>query len=290
MTAQKRAAPAKINLTLHITGQRDDGYHLLDSLVVFANVADQLTAKKAATFDLSVSGPFAQGVPTDESNLILRAAQVLRRTHNVTDAASITLEKNLPHAAGIGSGSSDAATTIKMLADLWGVPPLPHSATQVLGLGADVPVCMRSPAPTHMSGIGDILGRVPSLPNCALVLVRPPVDVPTAAIFKSLTSRDGAAMDPIPTGMDFDTMIGWLQNQRNDMAAAAMKLAPEIGQAIKKLTSMPAVAYAGMSGSGATCFGVVKDMGTARQVARTVQLSHMGWWVAPAEVLQPAAA
>ncbi|PUB15586.1 4-(cytidine 5'-diphospho)-2-C-methyl-D-erythritol kinase [Yoonia sediminilitoris] len=286
----KRAAPAKINLTLHITGQRDDGYHLLDSLVVFANVADQLTARRGPAFDLTVSGPFAQGVPTDDSNLIMRAARMLAQVRNVRDGAAITLEKNLPHAAGIGSGSADAAATVKLLADLWGVPTLAPSTPEIVALGADVPVCMRSPAPARMSGIGDLLGPLPALPSCALVLVRPPVDVPTGAIFKALTNRTGTAMDPLPSDLNLDAMIDWLQAQRNDLAAPAIKIAPDIGKAIAKLNAMPAVRYAGMSGSGATCFGIVKDMGTARQVARTMQLSHMGWWVAPAEVLKPGAA
>ncbi len=281
----KRDAPAKVNLTLHVTGQRDDGYHMLDSLVVFAGVADQLAASIAPDLRLSVSGPFSTGVPTGPDNLMIRAAEALRQTRGVTKGAALTLEKHLPHAAGIGSGSSDAAATLAMLAELWGVPPLPATAAEVTALGADVPVCLRAPAPTRMSGIGDVLSPVAPLPDCALVLVRPPVEVPTADVFKALAQKDGGPMDPLPPGLDFDAFARWLTAQRNDLLAPACKIAPSIKEAIAKLKALPAVAAAGMSGSGATCYGLVKDMASARQVARIVQVSEMSWWVAPAEVL-----
>lgn len=132
----KGTAPAKVNLTLHVTGQREDGYHLLDSLVVFASAADQLGASVAPDLRLQVGGPFATGVPTDESNLVMRAAAALQQARGVRLGAALTLDKHLPHAAGIGSGSSDAAIALTMLADLWNVAPLPPEAPEVLALGA----------------------------------------------------------------------------------------------------------------------------------------------------------
>lgn len=285
VTTIKVSAPAKVNLTLHVTGQRDDGYHLLDSLVVFAGVADQLTATTAPDLRISVSGPFSMGVPADQTNLVMRAADALRHVRGVKLGAALTLEKHLPHAAGIGSGSSDAAATLAMLADLWRVAPLPAHAPEVLALGADVPVCMRAPHPTRMSGIGDVLSSVADLPDCALVLVRPSVEVPTGPIFKGLATKNGAPMAQLPSGLDFEGFARWLGQQRNDLQAPAEKFAPVIAEAIAKLNAIPAVAVAGMSGSGATCFGLVKDMATARHVARIVQVAHMGWWVAPAEML-----
>ncbi len=281
----KAIAPAKVNLTLHVTGQRDDGYHLLDSLVVFADVADQLGATVAPDMRITVNGPFSAGVPTDHTNLMMRAAETLRIGRGVTQGAALTLEKHLPHAAGIGSGSSDAAVTLAMLAELWGVPPLPATDPAVVALGADVPVCLRAPNPTRMSGIGDVLSPVNGLPGCALVLVRPPVEVPTTAVFKALPDKNGTAMTPLPAGLDFEGFARWLAKQRNDLQAPAEKIAPAITEVIAKLNSLPAVSLAGMSGSGATCFGLVKDMAAARQVARIVQVSQMGWWVAPAVVL-----
>lgn len=278
-------APAKVNLTLHVTGQSDDGYHLLDSLVVFADVADQLGATLAPDLRITVNGPFSAGVPTDHSNLMMRAAAALRAGRGVTHGAALTLEKHLPHAAGIGSGSSDAAVTMAMLAQLWGVEPLSATDPAVVALGADVPVCLQAPNPTRMSGIGEVLSPVNSLPACALVLVCPPVEVPTAAVFKALADKDGSAMTPLPAGLDFDGFANWLAMQRNDLQAPAEKIAPAIAEAIAKLNALPAVRLAGMSGSGATCFGLVKDMAAARQVARIMQVAQMGWWVAPAKVL-----
>ncbi|MCG3269372.1 4-(cytidine 5'-diphospho)-2-C-methyl-D-erythritol kinase [Yoonia sp. I 8.24] len=285
MATIKAIAPAKVNLTLHVTGQRDDGYHLLDSLVVFAGVCDQLSATITPDLKISVHGPFSGGVPTDESNLMMRAAQVLRRVRGVIDGASLTLEKHLPHAAGIGSGSSDAAITLAMLAELWGVAPLEADHPAVAALGADVPVCLAAPNPMRMSGIGEELTPVPQLPACAIVLVRPKVAVPTAQVFAKMTNKNDAPMTPMPDGADYDAFVAWLREQRNDMQAAAQAIAPEISTVLAKLNSLPGVSVAGMSGSGATCFGLVKDMATARHVARIVQVSQMDWWVAPAEVL-----
>jgi len=282
----KASAPAKVNLTLHVTGQRDDGYHLLDSLVVFAGVADQIGATVAPDMRMTVSGPFSMGVPTDHTNLIMRAAEALRTARGVSQGAALTLEKHLPHAAGIGSGSSDAAATLAMLAELWGVAPLPATAPEVLALGADVPVCVAAPRPVHMSGIGDILSPVTALPDCAMVLVRPPVDVPTGPVFKGLSTKDGAPMADLPDGLDYEGFVRWLTAQRNDLLAPAQAIAPQVAEAIAKLQSLPAVSFAGMSGSGATCFALVKDMATARQVARIVQVAKMDWWVAPAELLR----
>ncbi|WP_416236750.1 4-(cytidine 5'-diphospho)-2-C-methyl-D-erythritol kinase [Yoonia sp. 67] len=284
----KATAPAKVNLTLHVTGQRDDGYHLLDSLVVFADVCDQLSATTAPDLKINVSGPFSPGVPSDDSNLMMRAALALQQARGVELGAALTLEKHLPHAAGIGSGSSDAALTLAMLAELWDVAPLPADAPEVVALGADVPVCLQAPAPTRMTGIGETLSPVSRLPDCALVMVRPPVDVPTADVFKGLANRDGSAMDDLPDGLDYDGFAAWLAAQRNDLQSSAQTIAPAIAEVISALQAQPAVSFAGMSGSGATCFGLVKDMATARQIARIVQVAHMNWWVAPAALLQPA--
>lgn len=288
MATIKATAPAKVNLTLHVTGRRDDGYHLLDSLVVFAGVCDQLSATSSPDMRISVSGPFSPGVPNDDSNLMMRAATALQQARGVALGAALTLEKHLPHAAGIGSGSSDAALTLAILAELWGVAPFAPDAPEVVALGADVPVCLQAPAPTRMTGIGETLSDVPRLPDCALVLVRPPVDVPTAAVFQALASRDGSGMDDLPQGLDYDGFAQWLAAQRNDLQAPAESIAPEITHALDALRALPVVSFAGMSGSGATCYGLVKDMATARQVARRMQVAHMNWWVAPAALLQPA--
>ena len=285
MTTVKGRAPAKVNLTLHVTGQRADGYHLLDSLVCFAGVFDQLTATTATDLQIQVHGPFSQGVPTDHNNIVMRAATALRHARGVELGAHITLDKNLPHAAGIGSGSSDAAIALTMLAALWDVAPLPANAPEVVALGADVPVCLQAPNPTRMTGIGDHLAALPTLPDCAIVLVNPMVAVPTGAVFDGLASKRNPAMDTPPAGMDYDGFCSWLGAQHNDLMAPALAQAPAVSDALIALKRMPLVGHVGMSGSGATCYGIVRNMADARQVARAIQVGHMSWWVAPAPVL-----
>ena len=285
MTTARVAAPAKVNLTLHVTGQRDNGYHELDSLVVFTDIADRLSATRTADMRLSVSGPFAEGVPTDDSNLVLRAANLLRQIRGVTIGAAITLEKHLPHAAGLGGGSADAAAALNLLAQLWQVAPLPADAEEIVALGADVPVCLSGPHALHMQGIGENVSPAPKLPDCAIVLVNPRVPIPTSAAFAGLADKSNPPMTAMPDHWDFESFIGWLRNQRNDLLPVAEQIAPEVSQALAHLSRMPAVKAVGMSGSGATCYGITRDLADARHVARAIQVSQMGWWVAPALLL-----
>jgi len=286
MLKEPTLAPAKINLALHVTGQRDDGYHLLDSLVVFAGVGDTIAARASTDLSLSVTGPFAQGVPTDGRNLVLRAAEVLRRARNVPLGANMTLRKMLPHAAGIGSGSSDAAATLDLLARFWNVEPLPMDDPAVLDLGADIPVCRRAPSPIRMAGIGEEMTDLPRLPDCAMVLVNPGEAVPTADVFAGLASRHNPPMPELPPGLKFKDFCDWLASTRNDLQPPAEAIAPGIARAIALLRRQPEVAVAVMSGSGATCVGLVPDFGAAQKVARAIQVTEMGWWVAPAPMLR----
>ena len=283
--ALRELAPAKVNLTLHVTGQRAGGYHDLDSLVVFAGIGDQITARPSTDLSLTVGGPFAMGVPTDARNLVLRAATALQERHKIKLGAALSLDKMLPHAAGIGSGSSDAAATLRLLAGLWGVPAPAPTDPLVVGLGADVPACMAGPGPVRMRGIGDRLIPTPALPDAALVLVNPRADVPTAQVFETMARRNNPAMDDVPQGMDLDAFVDWLARQRNDMAGTAAEIAPDIARALERLRRQQPVRFATMSGSGATCVGLVKDMDHARRVARAIQVAEMSWWVAPAPLL-----
>ena len=285
MPLDKGLAPAKINLALHVTGVRAGGYHLLDSLVAFAGVGDQLTALPAAELTLEVTGPFSRGVPADETNSVLRAGRLLQAMRDVKQGARLKLTKTLPHAAGIGSGSSDAAAALRLLSQVWGVENFSPTDPEVLELGADVPVCLHAPAPARMRGIGERLMPLPALPSCGLVMVNPGVELPTGQVFDKLERSDNAEMDELPQGLDYAGFVEWLAAQRNDLQAPAEALAPEIGRALKRLRAMPGVDLALMSGSGATCIGLTRDMGRARQVARAIQLSEMGWWVAPAPLL-----
>jgi len=258
-------APAKINLALHVTGQRGDGYHLLDSLVVFADVGDRLTFDPdAAPLRLEVTGPLAAGVPTDDSNLVMRAA----RAAGVTKGR-VTLDKHLPAAAGIGGGSSDAAAMLRRLG---------HAPTDDgLSLGADVPVCLRARA-TRMAGIGEILDDVPGLPPLPAVLVNPRVAVPTGPVFQGLASKINPPMGALPDRPDLAGLIGWVAARRNDLEPPALTLQPVIGDVLGALRAKGA-ALARMSGSGATCFGLFTGVEQAGAAARAIATAYPGWWV-----------
>lgn len=280
MTPIERLARAKINLTLHVTGQREDGYHLLDSLVVFAEMGDRIGVRPSETLTLDVSGPFSDGVPRDHGNIVLRAAEALRHVHRIEAGAEIQLEKNLPHGAGIGGGSADAAAALSALAELWDVPPLP--ASDALALGADVPVCMGAPVPHRMEGIGDVLTPLHHLPDAALVLVNPRVIVPTGEIFSRMRRKHNPAMRRVPEGIDYPGFVDWVAAQRNDMTDAACEIAPVIRDVLAALNGQDAIHAAVMSGSGATCVGVCHDMDAARAAASALQAEHFDWWITAA--------
>ncbi|MBV1895139.1 MAG: 4-(cytidine 5'-diphospho)-2-C-methyl-D-erythritol kinase [Rhodobacteraceae bacterium] len=261
-------APAKINLTLHVTGQRADGFHLLDSLVVFAEIGDQVSVSRLDRMRLQVTGPLAAGVPDGADNLVLRAARLTG-----VAGADIILEKHLPMAAGIGGGSSDAAAVIRAMVQSHGIP-IPDN---VLDLGADVPVCLMAKS-ARMSGIGETVVAVDQMPTLHAVLVNPGIAISTPKVFHALDRRDGAAMDDIPKFADAMDCVQWLRRQRNDLQPAAIKLAPAISDVLTALGQSGAI-FARMSGSGATCFGLYESEIAARSAARTLSTDNTGWWV-----------
>ncbi|PYE84651.1 4-(cytidine 5'-diphospho)-2-C-methyl-D-erythritol kinase [Pseudoroseicyclus aestuarii] len=285
MTKDTGAAPAKVNFTLHVTGRRAGGYHTLDSLVGFAGFGDHVSAVAATEVTLEIGGPFAAGLPTDSGNIVVKAAQMLREARGVTLGARIKLTKALPHAAGLGSGSADAAAVLRVLAKLWGVAPFAPGDPEVAELGADVPVCLQAPHAARMSGIGEVLSPVPRLPQMGLILVNPKIEVPTAKVFAALESHANPAMDEMPEGLDLDGFCAWLAAQRNDLQPAAEAIEPEIARVLQRLRRIPQVKTAFMSGSGATCVGITRDVAQARVAARGLQIAEMGWWVAPAPLL-----
>ncbi len=265
----KAFAPAKVNLTLHVTGQRADGYHLLDSLVMFASVGDTITTDAAAQTSLTVKGPMAAGVPTDASNLVLQAADLIGVT------ASIRLHKNLPHAAGIGGGSSNAAATLRALTKLHEAP-MPQDT---LALGADVPVCLLAKS-ARMKGVGDDITPVRNLPMLHAVLVSSQRPVPTATVFKNLKKRDNPPMPgDIPKAATAPELIQWLGEMRNDLQTTAIKAEPGIAQVLSALEVTPGCQLARMSGSGGTCFGLYADAETAASAAGRLREEYPGWWV-----------
>ncbi len=270
-------APAKLNLALHVTGQRPDGYHLLDSLVVFADVGDRVTVAPAEALTLTVTGPEAAGLTAGEDNLAFRAA----RAFGAGRGAAITLEKTLPVASGIGGGSADAAATLRALSRLWRLP-LPEAAA-VLALGADVPVCIAG-RPARMGGIGEVLAPVPALPEVAVLLVNPRVEVPTPAVFRALSRKDNPPLELLPPVFaDAGALAAWLSRQRNDLEAPAIAVAPVIADVLAAIAATGPL-MARMSGSGATCLGLFATPGDATAAARALAARHPGWWARAAAV------
>lgn len=272
-------APAKVNLCLHVTGQRADGYHLLDSLVVFADVGDRVTVAAAESLSLMLSGPCATALADEDDNLVLRAA----RAFGTTKGAAITLEKHLPVASGIGGGSADAAAALRALARLWGVG-LPDAAT-VLGLGADVPVCLNG-RPVRMEGVGEVISPF-ALPGGGwLVLANPGVAVSTPEVFRALPRKDNAPLPrTLPKLAGIDDLAAFLLMTRNDLEAPALALQPVIGRVKAALSAQPGCRIARMSGSGATCFGLFADGLSAAAAARALQTAEPGWWVQAGQIL-----
>lgn len=272
-------AQAKINLTLHVTGQRPDGYHLLDSLVVFAAVGDTVRAEPAEALTLEIVGPQAGALPVTDDNLVLRAARAMGGAGR---GARLVLEKRLPVASGIGGGSADAAATLTALAALWGAP-LPDPAT-VLRLGADVPVCLGARA-VRMAGVGEVLAPLAHpLPEGWLVLANPGVSVPTPPVFKALARKDNPPMPELPRFGSAAELAAFLATQRNDLEAPAISLAPEIARTRQALAALPGCLLARMSGSGATCFGLFADAEAAEAGARSLAAQEPRWWVEAARM------
>ncbi len=278
----RRAAPAKINLYLHVVGKRADGYHLLDSLVAFAGVGDTVEVRSAPELSLRVTGPFGARVPTGPENLVLRAARALAAASGVKTGADITLIKRLPPSSGIGGGSADAAATLHALAQLWGIGLAGGAALDLaLGLGADVPVCLAGRA-AHMGGIGEVLTAAPDLPETWLVMANPGVPVSTPAVFKA---RSGAFSSSAPLEgpiVDAAALARRLAERRNDLEEPARALVPAVAEVLSELAAQDDVLLSRMSGSGGTCYGLFADPASAGKAAARLSAGHGDWWVAVA--------
>lgn len=303
------AAPAKVNLALHVTGRRGDGYHMLDSLVAFgvpddgdalvvefadadansgANSgpnSDVNSASCGARADrvdgarrgdaeheagFTVLGPFADAVPAGRDNIVMRAVAV------AGGVAAVRLWKGLPVASGIGGGSADAAALLLAVAVRRGLPAAAF-AERALTLGADVPVCLAGRA-TRMGGIGERLAPV-ALPAIPAVLVNPGIPVATGAVFAALARCDNGPLPPLTELDDVVALASWLDGTRNDLEAAAVAIAPAIGAALAAVRAQPGCLLARMSGSGGTVFGLFAD--AAAQASAAVALRPTGWWVRP---------
>ncbi|MGE0666648.1 MAG: 4-(cytidine 5'-diphospho)-2-C-methyl-D-erythritol kinase [Sphingomonadales bacterium] len=271
---------AKLNLYLHVTAIRENGYHEIDSLFVFAGFGDTLTVEPAGALGFSVDGPFAAQVPADGDNLVIRAARAL--SPDGSRGARIRLTKNLPVASGIGGGSADAAATLRALNALWGLE-LPDVRLERMaeGLGADVPACVGS-LPVQVSGIGEILSPAAVLPPCWVVLVNPGVAVSTPAVFRRFDAEVTGFRPPAPLGPAGSAvrLASALSERANDLEAPARAMEPVIGDVLDLIRRTTGCLLSRMSGSGATCFGLYAGEVEARDAAGRIRDVAPSWWVA----------
>ena len=272
-------APAKLNLYLHITGRRADGYHELDSLVSFAALADTLEIAPSDTLALTVSGPFA-GALDAGNNLVTRAAAALAERLGRTADVRIALHKRIPVAAGLGGGSADVAAALRGLARMWqlGTDHADDLQEIALSLGADVPVCLNSRA-AYMAGIGEALSAPPQLPTCTVILVNPGVPVPTGSVFAARRGSFSAPGRFHESPQNAAALADLLRTRRNDLEPPARAQAPEIDRMLARLAGAPGCLLARMSGSGGTCFGLFADEAAAAAAASAIGGEHPAWWV-----------
>lgn len=283
-TPQSLNAPAKVNLALHVTGRRDDGYHLLETFAVFTALGDRISAEPDDHDSFSVDGPEAGPLIGDAqgSNLVARARDALRQAAQADGHAAapvrLHLDKRLPVASGIGGGSADAAAALKLLARLWRYQPSPEKLAAIaLELGADVPMCLAS-RPLIASGIGESLNPVELGFVLDLVIINPRIGVSTPVVFSALESRTNPQL-PAPEGLsDRTRFINWLTQTRNDLEPPACAKVPAIADCLLSLRDVGAL-FARMSGSGASCFGIFENAAAAEAAAIAVRKAQPGWFV-----------
>jgi 4-diphosphocytidyl-2-C-methyl-D-erythritol kinase len=278
-------APAKINLYLRVVGRRDDGYHLIDSMIAFADVGDTVAASVSNSIDLAVDGPFARSLGEGPDNLVLQAAHALSREAPRRPGAALRLTKNLPVASGIGGGSADAAATLRLLSRLWRLDIAPRRLAEIaLSLGADVPACLDGRT-LRAGGIGDVIEPAPPLPPIAVVLVNNGEAVETAAVFAARARSYAPPAPPLDRLGDVASLARLCGALGNDLAEAAARIEPSIPDVLAALGATNGCRLAQLSGSGATCFGLFETPAGADAAARRLSKSHPGWWVRPARFL-----
>ena len=271
-------AAAKINLTLRVIGRRADGYHDLESLVAFADIADVLTLQPGAEDALDVGGPFAGKSGAVADNLVLKALGALRQQMTGLKGGRFLLEKKVPVAAGLGGGSADAAAALRLIARANSValddPRLLEAARAV---GADVPVCL-DPRPRIMRGVGELLSPPLELPKLPAVLVNPGVALATRDVFGKLTGRSGGSeLTEVPR--EFDALIECLNQHGNDLTAAAMACTPVVAEVLAALKKLPGAKLVRMSGSGSSCFALFATQREAAAASQRLGAGQNGWWV-----------
>ena len=272
-------APAKINLTLRVTGRRADGYHELESLVAFADIADTLTLHPGPQTALAIAGPFAATCGPIGDNLVLKAVAALRQRVAGITAGQFQLEKMIPVAGGVGGGSADAAAALRLLARANTLAPgEPRLAAAALAVGADVPVCL-DPRPRIMRGVGEELSPPLALPPLVAVLVNPGIALPTRDVFKAFAGMVSQHEKLGEVPRERDALIEFLHRHGNDLTRPAVACAPVVGEVLEALAKLPSARLARMSGSGPTCFALFQSPAEATTAAQQLKSTHDHWWI-----------
>jgi 4-diphosphocytidyl-2-C-methyl-D-erythritol kinase len=278
MIVLRELASAKVNLYLHVTGKRADGYHLLDSLLGFTDFADKLEVVPAPGLTLTLEGPFAQSI-SDRDNSVLRAAGLLREYAKVRAGAAITLHKHIPVAAGVGGGSADAAAALRLLMRFWNIKvPQEELNAMALALGADVPACLHSSS-LYVGGVGERIEPGPPLAGTHMVLVNPGRPLPTPEVFAAYAPPFSTPARHPASFATLSACVEFLRRAGNDLEAPAIRRMPEVAEVLGAIAAQPGCLLARMSGSGATCFGLFAVAAGAADAALALRVAHDTWWV-----------
>ena len=281
MTALRHTAKAKLNLTLEVLGRRDDFYHEIRSLVAFAALGDGLELEPGQDLALAVDGPFAAALSGD--NLVIAAAEAARSKARAT-LGRFSLVKNLPVAAGLGGGSADAASALRLLARANPGTLDEESWREIAeGLGSDVPACLLS-RPALITGRGEVVTPVREFPPCAVVLANPGLQLAAADVYGVLVSSDLLAPPEQPPetldfGGSFERLLDHAARRGNDLEPAALSLAPVIGEVLAALRRCQGAHLARLSGSGPTCFALFATEDEAKLAAAELRAFRPNWWI-----------
>lgn len=275
------SAPAKINLTLNLTGRRHDGYHLLESLVIFTPHSADRIELTDNPHPLYIQGEFASELSPRPDNLVLRAAHLLAQSLGKRDIPNLLLTKNLPIASGIGGGSSDAAATLRLLARFWDCTDTERLEKLAENLGADVKMCL-NPQPCFVTSIGETVTPIASLPECHLLLANPRRPLATPAVFRQYrdSGQNFSPSNPFSGSSECD-FFDWLARGGNDLTHAACALEPTITDLLDRLRQSENARLVRMSGSGATCFALFDNITARDAAAIKLATSSQKLWISP---------
>ena len=272
-------APAKINLSLHLVGQKSNGYHLLDSIVSFVNVGDNISIAPGKFGNLKVVGPFAKDLPNANNNLVLKAARLFGNIK----LSQITLEKNIPVTSGIGGGSADAAATVRLFSKFYNKPEPPIE--KLISLGSDVPVCMQKGI-VRMMGVGEEIINLSPAPKVGILLVNPRKALSTAKVFSAVKEKNNSGLNLQGSGeKSLNSWFDWINSMRNDLTASAIDLIPDIRFILDKLITCEGAKVIRMSGSGATCFALFEDFDLLQDAKLKILKECPSFWCESGELI-----